>query len=84
MPCATHHVRRLVSCGGLFCLFLLCAARGAGSVQVLPAYHHDVSRPLRELAALDQPDLHQEREAAENPKIPNAHVDQPDLVVEKS
>jgi hypothetical protein len=52
-------------------------------MQVTPSYHNDVSRPLRELAATDNPGRHQEREAAENPKIPNSHVDSPDPVVDK-
>nr|MBA3607338.1 hypothetical protein [Chthoniobacterales bacterium] len=52
-------------------------------MQRIPSYHNDVSRPLRELAAEDRPDRHQEREAAENPKIPNSHIDSPDQVVEK-
>ena len=52
-------------------------------VQVTGSYHNDVSRPLREMAATDQPGQRQEREAAENPKIPNSHVDSPDPVIEK-
>ncbi len=58
--------------------------RGAAPVQVTPAYQHDVSPPLRELAQTDRALYRQEGEAAENPKIPNAHVDQPDPVVEKT
>src|SRR5690242_798891 len=53
-------------------------------VQVTASYHNDVSPPLRELAALDVPQLRQEREAAENPKIPNSHVDSPDPVIQKT
>ena len=52
-------------------------------IQVTPSYHNDLSRPLRELAATDRPEQHQEREAAENPKIPNSHVDSPDPVIQK-
>jgi len=40
-------------------------------VQVIPSYHNDVSAPLREMPAWDITDHRQEREAAENPKIPN-------------
>ena len=58
-------------------------ALGPNRMQVTPSYHNDVSRPLRELAATDRPFARQEREAAENPKIPNSHVDSPDQVVEK-
>jgi hypothetical protein len=35
------------------------------------------------MAAADRPDRRQEREAAENPKIPSSHVDSADPVVEK-
>jgi hypothetical protein len=38
---------------------------------------------LRELAAIDKPDRHQEREAAKNPRVPNFHVDRPDTVVDR-
>jgi hypothetical protein len=51
-------------------------------MEVTASYHNDRSRPLRELAATDHPDRHQEREAAENPKIANSHVDSPDPVVD--
>ena len=53
-------------------------------MQATASYHNDVSRPLRELAAEDRPGVRQDREAAENPKIPNSHVDSLDQVVEKS
>lgn len=56
-------------------------ALGASAVRVMPSYHHDVPPPLREMAAHDRPDPHQEREAAANPKIPNNHVDSPDPLV---
>ena len=39
-------------------------------VQVEHSYRNDVSPPLRELSAQDNPDRHQEREAAENPRDP--------------
>ena len=52
-------------------------------LQATASYHNDVSRPLREMAATDTPSPRQEREAAENPKIPNSHVDSPDRVVDK-
>ncbi len=52
-------------------------------MQVTPSYHNDRSRPLREMAATDKLGARQEREAAENPKIPNSHVDSPDQVVDK-
>src|SRR6266481_6343202 len=58
-------------------------ALSSNRIQVTPSYHNDVSRPLRELAATDRPERHQEREAAENPKIPNSHVDSPDPVIQK-
>ena len=51
-------------------------------VQVIPSYHNDVSPPLRKMPAWDITNHRQEREAAENPKIPNSHVDSPDLVVD--
>ena len=54
------------------------------AMQVTPSYHNDVSRPLRELAAADRAAASSRAEAAENPKIPNSHVDSPDPVVEKS
>ena len=52
-------------------------------MQVTASYHNDVSPPLRVLAATDKPGRHQEREAAENPKVPNFHVDSSDTVVDK-
>ena len=81
-PFSVCHPRFLAGCCGLFLLLAPGFAFGANPVRVMPAYHHDVSRPLRELAAIDRPDGHQEREAAENPKVPNSHVDSADAVVE--
>ena len=51
-------------------------------VQVIPSYHNDVSPPLRKMPAWDITNHRQEREAPENPKIPNSHVDSPDPVVD--
>ena len=58
-------------------------ALGPKQVQFTPSYHNDVSRPLREMPAWDYT-VRQEREAAENPKIPNSHVDRPDPVIQKN
>jgi hypothetical protein len=52
-------------------------------MRVTPSYHNDVSPPLREMAATDNPGRNEEREAAENPKIPISHVDRADPVVDK-
>ena len=52
-------------------------------LQATASYHNDLSRPLREMATTDTPSRREEREAAENPKIPNSHVDSPDQVVDK-
>ncbi len=38
--------------------------------QATASYHNDVSRPSREVAATYKPGPHQERQVAENPKIP--------------
>ena len=59
-------------------------ASAENRVQVVPSYHNDVSRPLWQMAAEDVPFAHQEREAAENPKLPNFHKDSPDTVVQRS
>ena len=59
-------------------------AWGAGRVQVVRDYHHDISRPLRELAGEARFDQRQEREAGANPRIPIAHIDQPDPVIERA
>ncbi|MDQ3117459.1 MAG: hypothetical protein M3Q86_12775, partial [Verrucomicrobiota bacterium] len=76
--------RRLFALGGgILFLALSGFAFGAGRMQVAPSYQHDVSRPLREVAAGDRFPQRQEREAAENPKIPNAHIDSPDPVVDR-
>ena len=75
------HLATLCGCSVLSVTSAL--ALGPQHVQVTPSYHNDVSRPLREMAATDQPERRQEREAAENPKIPNSHVDSPDPVVDK-
>ena len=58
-------------------------ALGPQRLQATTSYRNDVSPPLREMAAADTPSRHQEREAAENPKIPNSHVDSPDQVVDR-
>ncbi|MGH8093677.1 MAG: hypothetical protein ACREIF_09420 [Chthoniobacterales bacterium] len=50
---------------------------------LIHSYHNDVSRPLREMAAEWKPDLRQQSEAAENPHIPNNHVDGRDPVIQK-
>ncbi len=52
-------------------------------MQANSSYRNDVSGALRELALIDSPSRRQDREAAENPKIPNAHVDSPDRVVDR-
>src|SRR5947207_8888831 len=48
-----------------------------GSVWVGASYHNDVSPPLREMPPWNQSDLKRgiDREANENPKLPNHHVD---------
>ena len=71
----------LVACG----LITISSALALSSnrVQVISSYHNDVSRPLRELATLDVPQARQDREAAENPKIPNSHIDSPDRVIQR-
>src|SRR6266850_1885461 len=82
-PMSVISARFLALCGcGVFAV-TSAFALGPNRIQITPSYHNDVSRPLRELAATDRPDRHQEREAAENPKIPNSHVDSPDPVVDK-
>jgi hypothetical protein len=81
-PFSVCNARFLAGCGGVLLSLSPGLALGASPVRVMPSYHHDVSRPLRELVAIDRPDQEQEREAAENPKIPNAHIDAPDTVVE--
>jgi len=55
-----------------------------GNITVIPAYHNDLSRPLRE-RSLDWPPrkkMGQEHEANLNPKIPNKHVDGLDPVIQ--
>ena len=83
MPSRIFTARLLSCCGCLLLPLAPVLAMGAESVQVTPAYHHDVSPHLRELTNTDRALQRQEREAAENPKIPNDHVDSPDPVVEK-
>jgi len=57
-----------------------------GNVTVLPAYHSDLSRPLRELPAEWPPreKMGPDREANLNPKIPHKHQDAPDPVIQSS
>lgn len=76
-------LRFLTASGFFLCALTLGSALGGNQVQVVPSYHHDVSRPLRELAAAERFDRRPEREAAANPKIPNDHIDRPDAVVER-
>src|ERR1043165_5664112 len=72
--------------GACFLALCSCAFLSTGSalaqsplrMQATASYHNDVSRPLREMSAVDHSGRHQEREAGENPKIPNSHVDSPD------
>ena len=77
--------RFLAFCGCSPCcrLYVCPWQLGPDRVRVTPSYHNDVSPPLRKMAATDNPARHQEREAAENPKIPNSHVDSPDPVVDR-
>ena len=82
-PLSVFSARLLALCGCSVLSVTSALALGAQRMQVTPSYHNDVSRPLREMAATDNSDRHQEREAAENPKIPNSHVDSPDQVVDK-
>ena len=83
----------LTSSGLLLAALALCvnssatanAASSANSVGrpvVVPSYHNDVSKPLREMPAWPEQAL-QEHEAAENPLIPLTHKNAPDLVVDK-
>src|SRR5690242_12346684 len=63
-------------------------AQGAGnpsaSVWVGASYHNDISPPLREMPPWNESDSRRgvDREANENPKIPNRHVDSFDPVVQ--
>ena len=75
-------VRFLAFCGFTMFSGASALAFGPHRVQVIPSYHNDVSPPLREMPAWDITNHRQEREAAENPKIPNSHVDSPDPVVD--
>ena len=75
-------VRFLAFCGFTMFSGASALAFGPHRVQIIPSYHNDVSRPLREMPAWDITNHRQEREAAENPKIPNSHVDSPDPVVD--
>ena len=58
------------------------SANSVGRPIVVPSYHNDVSKPLREMPAWPEQAL-QEHEAAENPLIPLTHKNAPDLVVDK-
>lgn len=57
-------------------------AKQSPGVIVGASYHNDVSPALRDQPAMPI-QARQEREAAENPHIPNQHKDSPDLVVDK-
>ena len=55
-----------------------------GNITVIPAYHNDLSRPLREQSS-DWPPrkkMGQEHEANLNPKIPHKHVDGLDPLIQ--
>ena len=55
-----------------------------GGVQVGTSYQNDVSLPLYYLPAWNGEKTGQEREAAENPKVPNRHVNGVDPVIQHS
>ena len=74
--------RFLAFCGFTMFSGASALAFGPHRVQVIPSYHNDVSPPLRKMPAWDITNHRQEREAPENPKIPNSHVDSPDPVVD--
>ncbi len=82
-PISASNARFLAFCGCTVLSVTSALALGPDRVRVTPSYHNDVSPPLRKMAATDNPARHQEREAAENPKIPNSHVDSPDPVVDR-
>ena len=82
-PMSVFRARLLAFCGCSVLSVTAALALSPQRMQVTPSYHNDVSRPLREMAATDNPGRHQEREAAENPKIPNSHIDSADPVVDK-
>ena len=75
-------VRLFTLCGCIILSVTSALGLRPQRMQVTASYHSDVSRPLREMAAMDIPHPATEREAAENPKIPNSHVDSPDPVIE--
>ena len=58
------------------------APKSIGRPVVVPSYHNDVSKPLRDMPAWPEQAM-QEHEAAENPMIFLSHKDKPDLVVDK-
>ena len=58
-------------------------AQQVGQTTVIPAFHSDLSRPLRE-QPLIWPPMEAEHEANLNPKIPHQHQDGPDPVIQSS
>jgi hypothetical protein len=58
------------------------AAKQNGGFTVIQSYHNDVSPALRDMPARPV-QVRQEREAAENPPIPNDHKDSSDMIVQK-
>ncbi len=56
--------------------------KSLGRPMVIPSYHNDVSKPLRDMPAWPE-QARAEHEAAENPLIVVPHTDAPDLKVDK-
>ncbi|CAN5595963.1 hypothetical protein BH18VER2_BH18VER2_05710 [soil metagenome] len=82
-PTSVISARFIAFCGCSVLSITSALALGPQRVQFTPSYHNDVSPLMRDTPDWDYT-VHQKREAAENPKIPNSHVDKPDPVIEKS
>ncbi|MBA2434245.1 MAG: hypothetical protein M3480_03630 [Verrucomicrobiota bacterium] len=82
-PTSVISARFIAFCGCSVLSITSALALGPQRVQFTPSYHNDVSPLMRDTPDWDYT-VRQKREAAENPKIPNSHVDKPDPVIEKS
>jgi hypothetical protein len=61
----------------------LAQGPNSSNITVVASYHNDTSPPLRDLRSLPVPPS-LEREANENPEVPNNHIDSPDPVIQNS
>src|SRR5947209_10379130 len=81
--CSTALIVAL-SASGFFSVTAQPPTPQQNSVAIGRSYHNDISPPLLVIPPWSQADRTSEREANENPKVPNRHIDGLDPVIQSN